>query len=85
MSVVFDFLEIFKDKWVDLEFHPLLITYSIHSVKNGLRSVYTIHALRLLAPVLPRGRLLIQEYEYCFPIWYGRAIWYGQECFIAIL
>ena len=22
---------------------------------------------------------------YCFPTWYGRAIWYGQECFIAIL
>ena len=38
MSVVFDFLEIFKDMWVDLEFHCLLI---IHSVKSGLRSVYT--------------------------------------------
>ena len=23
--------------------------------------------------------------NYCFPTWYGRAIWYGQECFIAIL
>ena len=22
---------------------------------------------------------------YCFPTWHGRAIWYGQECFIAIL
>ena len=39
-SILFDFLEIFKDMWVDLEFHPLLIIYSIHSVKSGLRSVY---------------------------------------------
>ena len=39
------FLEISKDKWVDLEFHPLLIIYSIHCVKSGLRSVYTTHAL----------------------------------------
>ena len=42
---MFDFLEIFKDKWVDLEFHPLLVIYSTHSVKSGLSSVYTIHAL----------------------------------------
>ena len=52
VNVVFDFLEIFKDKWVDLEFHPLLIIYSIHSVKSGLRFVYTAHALRLLDPVI---------------------------------
>ena len=28
MSVLFDFLEIFKIKGVDLEFHPLLIIYT---------------------------------------------------------
>ena len=51
VSVVFDFLEIFKDMWVDLEFHPLLIIYSMYSVKSGLGSVYTIHTLQLLATV----------------------------------
>ena len=30
----------------------MLIIYSIHGVKSGLRSVYTIHALWLLAPVV---------------------------------
>ena len=49
---MFDFLGIFKDKWWDLEFYPLLIIYSIHSVKSDLRSVYTIHTLRFLAPVV---------------------------------
>ena len=29
VGVVFDFLEIFKGKWVDFDFHPLLYTYIV--------------------------------------------------------
>ena len=55
------FFEIFKDKWVDLEFHPLLIIYSIQCdqwLKFCLRYTCTA-AIPFLAPV-----------HYCFARYY---------------
>ena len=47
VRVVSDFLEIFKDKWVDLEFHPLLYIYMQEDMRRVLKSITLFLFLRI--------------------------------------
>ena len=67
VSVVFHFLEIFKHKWVDFDFHPLLYIYIVrfHDQELLIFKVCLHHnrttALHFLAPVFLIGAEILTK------------------------